>query len=117
MKLKTFLTKSLMVLGLAACISLAGVFLYSVFKTLVVSPVSLTAQDVLLVDLQKISSVLPARLKIPSIGIDTFVEQVAVTPGGAMDVPKGANNVGWFDLSPRPGAKGSAVIDGHSGYK
>jgi len=32
-----------------------------------------------------------------------------------MDIPKGLNNVGWFDLGPRPGENGSAVIDGHYG--
>ena len=32
-----------------------------------------------------------------------------------MDVPKGKSNVGWFQLGPRPGEIGSAVIDGHYG--
>ena len=34
-----------------------------------------------------------------------------------MDVPKQPDDVAWFDLGFRPGQKGSAVIDGHSGWK
>ena len=45
------------------------------------------------------------------------VEDVGLTPGGAMDVPKGPSDVAWFDLGPRPGEVGSAVIAGHEGWK
>ena len=58
---------------------------------------------------------LPKRLKIPSIKVDAPVEYVGLTSDGAMDVPKGAVNVGWFDLGRRPGENGSAVIAGHFG--
>ena len=60
---------------------------------------------------------LPMRLKIPLINIDAFIEQVGLTPTGAMDVPQGADDVAWFSLGPRPGEPGSSVIDGHYGYK
>lgn len=60
---------------------------------------------------------LPMRLKIPRINIDTFVEHVGVTPDGAMDVPKELANAGWFNLGPRPGDIGSAVLAGHYGWK
>ena len=63
------------------------------------------------------TSSLPVRLKIPKINVDAFVEYVGLTSGGAMDVPKGPNNVGWFYLGSRPGDKGSAVIAGHYGWK
>jgi LPXTG-site transpeptidase (sortase) family protein len=59
----------------------------------------------------------PARLKIPTINVDAIVEYVGVTPDGAMDVPKGPIDVAWFELGPRPGENGSAVIAGHSGWK
>lgn len=59
----------------------------------------------------------PARLKIPTINVDASVEYVGVTPLGAMDVPKGPIDVAWFELGPRPGENGSAVIAGHSGWK
>lgn len=55
----------------------------------------------------------PMRLKIPSLNVDAAVEPVGLTPGGAMDVPKNRNDVAWFDLSSRPGEKGSAVMAGH----
>ncbi len=59
----------------------------------------------------------PVRLKIPSINIDATLEYVGLTPDGAMDVPKGPGNLAWFDLGPRPGDRGTAVISGHYGWK
>lgn len=59
----------------------------------------------------------PVRLKIPSIGVNAIVEYAGLTAIGAMDVPKGPANVAWFDLGPRPGEKGNAVIAGHYGWK
>lgn len=56
---------------------------------------------------------LPARLKIPKLNVDAAIEYVGLTPEGAMEVPKNTTNVGWFNLGPRPGEKGSAVIAGH----
>lgn len=60
---------------------------------------------------------IPVRIKIPKIKVDAAVEYVGLTESGAMDVPKGPSNAAWFDLGTRPGEVGSAVIDGHSGYK
>lgn len=60
---------------------------------------------------------LPARLKIPSINVDAPVEYAGLTSDGAMDVPKGPNEVAWFNLGSRPGENGSAVIAGHYGWK
>lgn len=58
---------------------------------------------------------MPKRLKIPSINVDAPVEYVGLTSDGAMDVPKDIVNVGWFNLGPRPGGNGNAVIAGHYG--
>ena len=60
---------------------------------------------------------LPVRLKIPKISVNATVEYVGLTPDKAMDVPQGPDNVAWFDLGPRPGENGTAVIDGHFGWK
>jgi len=60
---------------------------------------------------------LPVRLKIAAINIDANIEHVGITEGGAMDAPKGPLEVAWYNLGPRPGEVGSAVIDGHSGWK
>lgn len=55
------------------------------------------------------------RLKIPNISIDASIDSVGVTFDGAVDAPKGPTNVAWFNLGPRPGDIGSAVITGHYG--
>ncbi len=60
---------------------------------------------------------LPVHLSIPKISVDTAVDRVGLTQQGDLGVPQGPTNVGWFSLGPRPGEKGSAVIDGHFGYK
>ena len=60
---------------------------------------------------------LPVRLKIPRISVDAAVEHLGLTPQGAMAVPEGPADVAWYDLGPRPGDVGSAVIAGHVGWK
>lgn len=60
---------------------------------------------------------LPVNLKIPSIKVDATVLSVGLTPDGAMDSPVGPAPAGWYNLGPRPGEQGSAVIDGHSGWR
>lgn len=55
----------------------------------------------------------PKRLVIPKINIDAAVQSVGITPQGIMGVPSNIADVGWFDLGPFPGEKGSAVIAGH----
>lgn len=57
--------------------------------------------------------VLPQRLIIPKIGVNTFVESVGLDNQGRMDVPSTPNNVGWYNLGVKPGQKGNAVVDGH----
>jgi len=57
----------------------------------------------------------PMRLKIPKINVDTAIEYVGLTSDGAVDVPKNPTNAAWFNLGPRPGNNGSAVITGHYG--
>lgn len=69
------------------------------------------------VNIQKEVSVgLPIRLVIPKIGIDTNLEYVGLTPGGELDVSKNPANAAWYNLGPRPGEKGNAIIDGHYGW-
>jgi LPXTG-site transpeptidase (sortase) family protein len=59
----------------------------------------------------------PVRLMIPAISVDAEIEKVAVTADRSMDVPKQPMNVGWYELGPRPGEAGSAVIAGHVDWK
>jgi len=60
---------------------------------------------------------LPAYLRIPVIGVDATVISVGLTLDGAMDVPKGPDDVAWFSLGSRPGESGSSVIAGHYGWE
>jgi len=59
----------------------------------------------------------PIRISIPSINVAAAVMYAGLTPAGAMDVPSTPHDVAWFDLGPRPGEVGSAVISGHFGWK
>lgn len=58
---------------------------------------------------------LPVRLQIPSIGVNSAIEDAYITPDGRMDVPAGTVNVAWFAIGTIPGQTGSAVIGGHYG--
>jgi LPXTG-site transpeptidase (sortase) family protein len=57
----------------------------------------------------------PTHLRIPEIKVDAVVEHVGLTSSGAMDAPKIPPDAAWFELGPRPGENGSAVIAGHHG--
>jgi len=59
---------------------------------------------------------LPLRLTIPSINVDTVIAYAGLTADGAMDISKNPDQVAWYDLGPRPGESGSAVIAGHYGF-
>jgi len=58
---------------------------------------------------------LPTRLIIPSIKVDAPIESLGLLSTGNMDTPHQTpwTDVGWYNGGPRPGASGSAVIDGH----
>ncbi len=55
----------------------------------------------------------PARFQIDLIDVDAEVEHVEQDDQGRMDVPKEWENVAWYELGPRPGEQGNAVIAGH----
>ena len=57
----------------------------------------------------------PTRLLIPGTGINAFIEQMGILPNGDMATPTQNpwTDVGWYKAGPRPGERGSAVIDGH----
>ena len=57
----------------------------------------------------------PLRLVIPAVGIDAPVEPLGFQSNGDLGTPARHpwDDVGWYDLGPRPGEHGSAVLDGH----
>lgn len=54
----------------------------------------------------------PTRLRIESLGVDASVVRVGLEPDGQMEIPN-ATEVGWYELGPRPGEGGSAVLAAH----
>ncbi|WP_033540990.1 class F sortase [Planococcus sp. CAU13] len=78
----------------------------------------LPAQREKLQELQKqrqksIQGMIPARIAIPSIGVDAVIEATGVLDNGEMGVPEDINQVGWFEPGFKVGAKGHAVLAGH----
>lgn len=59
---------------------------------------------------------MPLRLRIPAINVDAAIEYVGLTADGAMDIKKNPDDTAWYELGPRPGDNGSAVIAGHYGW-
>jgi sortase (surface protein transpeptidase) len=57
----------------------------------------------------------PARIRIPSIGVDAPVAPVDLTADGDLPAPSPSNRnlAGWYQQSAAPGSNGNAVIDGH----
>jgi len=60
-------------------------------------------------------SSMPERLIIPSINVNAPMQYVGLAPNNTIGVPEGPYDVAWFNLSPRPGEIGSAIITGHYG--
>jgi LPXTG-site transpeptidase (sortase) family protein len=54
----------------------------------------------------------PARIQIPSIGVDAWIEQVGIVDG-VMQTPEDAWNVGWYNQLAAPGGTGNAVFAAH----
>jgi sortase A len=55
----------------------------------------------------------PVHLRIPAINLDAPILPVGLTEKGAMEVPGGIGDVGWFEPGPVPGQTGSVVLAGH----
>jgi sortase (surface protein transpeptidase) len=54
----------------------------------------------------------PVSIAIPAVGVEARVVPVGLRPDRAMEVP-GVDQAGWYELGPRPGEAGPAVIVGH----
>jgi LPXTG-site transpeptidase (sortase) family protein len=105
----------IVIVGLFTGISLSGVFLSNsiqradipAVKSVSITPTFIPAE----VSKKEISK--PVTFVISKINIDTSVESVAQDLKGNMDIPKKSANVAWYNLGPKPGEKGSAVLAGH----
>jgi sortase (surface protein transpeptidase) len=56
---------------------------------------------------------IPARLRIPKIGVDTGLSQVGLQSDGSMEMPWDIGTAAWYKYSPTPGEIGPSVIVGH----
>ena len=59
--------------------------------------------------------IVPSRLRIPAIGVDSSIGAVALRKDGSMNVPDNLWTSSWLATGPRPGQPGNAVIAGHRG--
>jgi sortase (surface protein transpeptidase) len=57
----------------------------------------------------------PVRIEIPRIGVSSSLLRLGREPDGTVETPslRRAAVAGWYELGPRPGDPGSAVILGH----
>src|SRR5712692_9473647 len=55
----------------------------------------------------------PTRLLIPKIGVDAKIEARGLDSNRNMETPNDSHDVAWYDLGPRPGEPGNALINGH----
>lgn len=55
----------------------------------------------------------PVRLIIPSLEIDAPIEAVEQDEQSVMAAPSSVEKVAWYNLGPRPGEPGNAVMAGH----
>jgi hypothetical protein len=60
-----------------------------------------------------IRAVVPVRLRVPAIGVDTSLEQLDIDRNGELKAPRRAERAGWFRGGPAPGDIGPAVVAGH----
>jgi hypothetical protein len=58
---------------------------------------------------------LPTTVRIAALGVESELLALGLQDDGTMAVPQGADvdRAAWFDGSPRPGATGPAVVEGH----
>jgi len=100
--------------AVVALIALAvGVFAQTALQRFSYEPDSEIAAPFAVMPPTATAESIPARLQIPSLNIDTRVQQVGLTTKGNMGVPTNFKDVGWYKYGTVPGQLGSAVIGGH----
>jgi Sortase domain len=55
----------------------------------------------------------PVAVSIPAIGVHAGLVHLGLNADGTLEVPEDFSIAGWYDVGPRPGAPGPAVIAGH----
>lgn len=57
--------------------------------------------------------IMPTRIRIPILSIDSYIQPVGLLSNGQMDVPDNIWEVGWLNSSALPGTAGNTVLAGH----
>lgn len=117
MLIKIFSVRTLLLILLTGALASTAFSFYLRSVGSLPNDLILIPSDIALLPKQQERLVLPVRLKIPLIGVDSVIVYAGLTSEGAMDVPKGPAEVSWFSFGVRPGDVGSAVIAGHFGWK
>ncbi len=55
----------------------------------------------------------PVRVYVDAIGVDAPIIALGLDGSGALEVPDGVDETGWWTGGPEPGEQGPAVIAGH----
>ena len=55
----------------------------------------------------------PSRLVIPAIGVDAKIEARGLDSDRNIATANDYHDVAWYDLGPRPGEPGNAIVNGH----
>jgi len=63
------------------------------------------------------TATIPVRLAIKSIAVDAKVNPTGLTVNGDMAIDSNPKELAWYQLGPKPGEAGNAVIAGHYGWK
>jgi Sortase domain len=80
------------------------------------APVFRPAPDVRLIEpprAEPMSASAPVELSIPVLNIRSEVEPLGLDGDGALEIPGGALDTGWYERSPTPGELGPAVLAAH----
>ncbi len=56
------------------------------------------------------------RVRIAKIGVDAPITVRGVASSGAMEDPKGPDDIAWYEFTTKPGLGGNAVFSGHVDY-
>ena len=117
MQLKILSRKTLLIIALVSLsFSLLSIFYFSFKDLIYIKEPSISKTTVTSDEGANLNFGLPVRLKIPKINVDTSLESIGLTSEGAIGTPERQEDAAWFNLGPRPGEIGTAIITGHYGY-
>jgi sortase A len=114
--IKTVLKRSLWILAIVGYVFSVALLLRFITKSHPTADTPLRPVAAKKITPEPMKFGVPVRLAIASIKIDSVIAPAGLTPEGAMDIKKDPDQVAWYNLGPRPGNVGSAVIAGHYGW-